>query len=385
MADYRCSYCTERCHTFEEIIRHLSEIHSTKELKFMRQEECKLKTLNFKVVPELCREQGRVITLNSETERVHVSRASVIPKDSPYKKVVKSSENVLACDDDVSGVESIGDIEEDGEYNELISLIPDVIDELKRSGKLEDYLSFHRLVSVGKFPLDNIAYLLFMDVVRWFSLDNVTSTMRYTDNVKLFWETGLRLFHGRFLRFMGGPKNAGQIVEGTAKLGECSPEDSKVNFVVPHRNVLQDERKFVSANPGILNEMLDTITKCNVNTKTYKLCVDGKKINPTSKGEIHLWGYEDPPTLEERRHRQTEEIAAYIYIRTQHWYIENNLCMQSKRTNTFFFKNNIHLINITIRYTFFKNVQTNLCLWHLCSYGQLYKRCTIMTRRTSIS
>jgi hypothetical protein len=38
-------------------------------------------------------------------------------------------------------------------------LIPTVIDELKRAGKLTEYIYFHKLVSDGKFPLDNLAFL----------------------------------------------------------------------------------------------------------------------------------------------------------------------------------------------------------------------------------
>jgi hypothetical protein len=31
-----------------------------------------------------------------------------------------------------------------------------------------------------------------------------------------------------------------------------------------------------------------------------KICVDGKKINPSYRGEMDLWGYEDVPTSGER-------------------------------------------------------------------------------------
>lgn len=53
--------------------------------------------------------------------------------------------------------------------------------------------------------------------------------------------------------------------------------------------MLQDETKFVDAqNPGILNKMIDAVSKRDPDQlSTYKICVDGKKINPSSKGEIN--------------------------------------------------------------------------------------------------
>jgi hypothetical protein len=49
-----------------------------------------------------------------------------------------------------------------------------------------------------------------------------------------------------------------------------------------------------------LTQMLDMITYDQV--KTYKLCVDGKKINLSSSqvdGEVNLFGFEDNPTFQE--------------------------------------------------------------------------------------
>lgn len=40
-------------------------------------------------------------------------------------------------------------------------------------------------------------------------------------------------------------------------------------------------------------------------TATYTICVDGKKINPSSHGEVNLWGREDKPTFEDKRRRLT--------------------------------------------------------------------------------
>jgi hypothetical protein len=50
-----------------------------------------------------------------------------------------------------------------------------------------------------------------MDVCMFLSLEN-TSSMRYSDKVKEFWKIEFKLFHGKWLRFMGGPKHRGQLL-----------------------------------------------------------------------------------------------------------------------------------------------------------------------------
>ena len=39
-------------------------------------------TINFKAIPDLCREQGRTITIIDEIkENIHISKVKVVPKD----------------------------------------------------------------------------------------------------------------------------------------------------------------------------------------------------------------------------------------------------------------------------------------------------------------
>ena len=85
---YLCVYCTEKLSTFSLIVQHLMEQHHDKEIKFKLPEGKLLRTLNFKIIPELCREQCRTITINKESETIHVSKPNVIPKESPLKKIV---------------------------------------------------------------------------------------------------------------------------------------------------------------------------------------------------------------------------------------------------------------------------------------------------------
>ena len=95
------------------------------------------------------------------------------------------------------------------------------------------------------------------------------------------------------------------------------PEGDEINFAVPHRSVCSSEMSPLppdKISPGIINKLLSEFAKNCEEQKTYKICVDGKKINAaiTNKhGDIDLWGYEQKPTLEERQtefQKHTEAI-----------------------------------------------------------------------------
>ena len=58
---------------------------------------------------------------------------------------------------------------DDDEREILIKLIPSVVETVKNNGQLETWIQFNQLLSILQlsFPMDNIAFLLFLDVVRW--------------------------------------------------------------------------------------------------------------------------------------------------------------------------------------------------------------------------
>ena len=49
------------------------------------------RALNFKIVPEMCREQGREKSINDSTETIHVSKPNKVSKDSPIKKIIETA------------------------------------------------------------------------------------------------------------------------------------------------------------------------------------------------------------------------------------------------------------------------------------------------------
>ena len=65
------------------------------------------------------------------------------------------------------------------------------------------------LISDGQYSF----FLLFLDVVKWHNSES-TTLMRYEcPAVNKFWRIGYTMFHGKWLRFMSGPKNKGDIVK----------------------------------------------------------------------------------------------------------------------------------------------------------------------------
>jgi hypothetical protein len=58
------------------------------------------------------------------------------------------------------------------EINDMIDLLPKVLKSLEDVGQKESFLKFMGLIASGTFPLHSICYLLFLDIVEWFSCDS---------------------------------------------------------------------------------------------------------------------------------------------------------------------------------------------------------------------
>ena len=114
------------------------------------------------------------------------------------------------------------------EINDMIDLSPKILKSLEDAGQKQSFLKFMGLLASGTFPLHNRCYLLFLDIVEWFSCDSTTH-MRYGHETVKFWQIGYRLFHGKFLRFMSGIHNF-----GISERGFFDPLKSKVNCAVPN-------------------------------------------------------------------------------------------------------------------------------------------------------
>jgi hypothetical protein len=64
------------------------------------------------------------------------------------------------------------------------------------------WIQFHKMLALASFPMDNIAFLLFLDVVKWHNSESTTRTRYECPAVNKFWRIGYTMFHGKWLRFM---------------------------------------------------------------------------------------------------------------------------------------------------------------------------------------
>ena len=180
---------------------------------------------NFGIVPNVVEKKQQTIkAINDEPGSLSIACVSKDPKEvsnksnvdiyrSPLSKRPRSE--LLNLPNDVTDetcieMQSDDEAENDGE-EEMLHLIPLVIERLKTPGQYNIWKKFNQMVVQDDFPMDNIAYMLFLDVVKWYASEN-TVTMRYDDTVSKFWRVGYKLFYGKFLRYISGPKHRGQLV-----------------------------------------------------------------------------------------------------------------------------------------------------------------------------
>ena len=106
-----------------------------------------LRTLNFKIVPEMCREQRREISINDSTETIHVSKPNKVSKDSPFKNSFKQQvehhkiqNHGLIGENPGPKCSSITVEEHEENFTTLIEMLPNVIQTLKGAGKVNEFI-----------------------------------------------------------------------------------------------------------------------------------------------------------------------------------------------------------------------------------------------------
>ena len=70
-----------------------------------------------------------------------------------------------------------------------------------------------------------------------------TTQMNYSEQSLDFWKVGYRLMGDRFLLFMGGMKNQGQVMSGSTERGHFDPKESNINFAVPSTSVVRQHNE----------------------------------------------------------------------------------------------------------------------------------------------
>lgn len=208
---FMCWHCSEKCTSFTSVINHTITFHYSKELKYrylkLDQKSGKAvyatKKFQRSIIPSEIYKQGCKIHVSEDQKLIIEEKKKTDSTTCTATEKSQSDKEVLAQTD----------ISKSEEITRLENLAPAVAECMKSEGHLHTWLTFHEMIKDKTFPMDNICFKLFMDVVRFLGNSN-TSSMRYSKEVKSFWTAGFRLFRGRFLRFMGGQKSGGQLVDG---------------------------------------------------------------------------------------------------------------------------------------------------------------------------
>ena len=168
----------------------------------------------------------------------------------------------------------------DKSMEDIQNIIPVVLKSLAEVGCDETFVKFLNLVKNGEFPLQNISFLLWMEVVKWFNCD-YTCRMQYSDATKTFRKLGYRVLGGRFIHFMGGYKSYESLDDRLEK-GFYSPQISDINFAVPDMKLLRNFMPYDipcvvdnSREPGILSDMIESMFKA-MNGQSCCIMFDGK-------------------------------------------------------------------------------------------------------------
>lgn len=263
--EYHCYYCDAAFRDFSDVIRHTVDRHGQQPLKIRSliiHPETGRRAYarrDFNVIPSEVHKRGQKIVGNESKNICLVpcdeDVASTASSQDPQQCESKTTEPIFADQGNFENSEDDFTLQ----LAKLRKLLPEVAQQFERNGLLSSWVLFHELVCKGLFDFENIAFHLFMDVVRFLGCEN-TSSMRYGDNSKLFWRIGFKLFHGKFLRFMSGPKSLGQVVEGSSESGRLVSSDAKVNFAVPTARYLETVATIKGElKPGLLEDCIKTV------------------------------------------------------------------------------------------------------------------------------
>ena len=251
------------------------------------------------------------------------------------------AEDTILYSDDCSETVSVGTCDDingsDDDSNETnYEMFSEAMERLKTHNKGDELVTFMKLVVEGKFPLNNVAFLLFTDVVKWFSCDD-TRCMRYSDTTMKFFWLGKKLFGSRFIRFMSGPKNETDFLTGSRAL---SPSSSKINFACPSDNILRSFHPLGcdfgdnDTKPGLIQPMIDLTASKNNTDMSYVIMFDGKKIKRGS--DMDLLGFENEPLAVKKQvfHDDMHVIESTLSaLQSANKAVENNQDIESSARN----------------------------------------------------
>lgn len=130
-------------------------------------------------------------------------------------------------------------------------------------------------------------------------------------------------------------RKTGEIIINYSKRGCFNPAESEINFAVPIQKVkkkMEGPMPPDDIKPCILQHMIHLIAEQSSTLKTYKLCLDVKKLNGSTTGilgDVDLFGHEQKPTLREKQNRLQDEILHTESVLKTLDNVDTNFLLQS--------------------------------------------------------
>ena len=189
------------------------------------------------------------------------------------------------------------------------NLVQNAMRQFASQGMLHHFIAFLQGLSNGNVQANNISIQLAMEYSLLQSLNNSTQ-MRYRHSTCQFWESVLAIRGPRLLRFFSSDKHFGQVNSGISEKGKYKPTSRIYNFAVPDECLLQKSTTDVpnKVKCGIIESCFTLFST----DKQYVLSLDGKQsgqgLRDGSEGDVDLWGFEGPPSLNYTIQRLHEEI-----------------------------------------------------------------------------
>ena len=152
--------------------------------------------IDYKYIPRDVENHGYTLKIDEEKSTVHIVKSD-LKLEKGTQTDHTTEDRCVGTSDDCTTVE-----------NELWQLLPDVCQFLAEVDAIHStrLVQYMRLLSDRTFPMTNISYRVFLDLVQWHSLSDHTQ-MRYHPRVLQFWATCKTLFHTQMLEFMRGNLN----------------------------------------------------------------------------------------------------------------------------------------------------------------------------------
>ena len=103
---------------------------------------------------------------------------------------------------------------------------------LKSIDRVDNWTLFFQEIKQGTFPPENIAFELFLDVVKWYIFNAIQGKSETLLELRIqIVQANIYKIYGWFRGF----KNKGDIVKGDGRRVEIFVEKSKLNFAIPGR------------------------------------------------------------------------------------------------------------------------------------------------------